>query len=429
MSPQNKKMEFPKDFLWGTATSAHQIEGDNFNSDWWQWEQQNAGKVLPVLEKKYQDQKFEPSGKASDHFNKYVEDFDLLEDLNNNAYRMSIEWARIEPEKGKFDFEALEHYKKVLLVLKQKNIKIMLTLHHFTNPLWFANKGGWENLKAPFYFSRYVKFVVEHLGNLVDFWITINEPTLWADMSYRQGFWPPQKKSLKKFGLVMLNMVRAHKKAYKVIHSKLDHGDQKAKVGIAQNVMSFATYKKHYIIELVYVYIFDRAVNHSFYDFTKKHHDFLGMNYYFRVRIKRKENSWAPEIEEIKETERELSDMGWMIYPHGIFDVLMDFKDFNLPIYITENGIAAEDDKKREKFLVDYLRELHHAIQAGVDVKGYFHWSLLDNFEWDKSFGPKFGLVNIDLETLKRTPKPSFKLYSEICKTNGVTPEMISKVH
>ncbi len=421
MTTEKKKLKFPSGFLWGTATSAHQVEGNNTNSDWWFWEQKNKGKILNVAEEKFKNKKFEPSGKCCDHYNLYKKDFDLIEKMHNNAHRLSIEWARIEPKKGEWDLDELQHYKNVLQDLKKRNIKVMLTLQHFSLPNWFANLGGWTNFKSPKYFKKYVEFVVKNLGELVDFWITINEPEIYVSMSYLQSYWSPQEKNIKKAGKVYFNMVRAHRKAYKIIHKILDKGNKKAKVGISANVMSFAAYKKHRLIELLFVYLADKLINHSFFDFTKKHHDFLGVNYYFRVRLKKEKGTLKPVVEEIKENERELSDMGWMIYPHGIFDVLMDFKDFNLPIYITENGIATTDDTKRCKFLIDHLTEIHHAIQTGVDVRGYFHWSLLDNFEWDKSFGPKFGLVDVNFKTLERKPKPSFEVYKNICSSNGLS--------
>ncbi len=417
MINQKKKLKFPSGFLWGTATSAHQVEGNNTNSDWWFWEQQNKGKILNVLEEKFKNQKFEASDKCCDHYNKYKQDFDLLKKMHNNAHRLSIEWARIEPKQGQWDLDQLEHYKKVLRELKKNKISVMLTLNHFTLPSWLAQKGGWTNWQSPRYFKKYVEFITKNLGDFVDFWITINEPEIYADMSYLKGYWPPQEKSIKLAAKVYWNMSRAHKKAYKVIHKNL----VQPKVGISMNVMSFAAYKKHRLIELLYVHAADRLINHSFYDLTQKHHDFLGINYYFRVRLKKEKGSLKPVVEEVTEQERELSDMGWMIYPHGIFDVLMDFKDFNLPIYITENGIATTDDAKRSKFLIDHLTEIHHAISAGCDVRGYFHWSLLDNFEWDKAFGPKFGLVDVNFKTLERTPKPSFDTYKEICKENGLS--------
>jgi len=423
---KHKFLKFPKEFLWGTATSAHQIEGDNTNSDWWSWEQKNKDKILQVAEEKYRNQIFEPSDRCCDHYNLYEKDFDLIEKINNNAYRMSIEWARIEPEQGKWDLDQLEHYKDVLKDLKKRNIKVMLTLHHFTNPQWFSDKKGWLSLKAPKYFTRYAKFIAQHLGNLVDLWATINEPQIYMDMSYLSGYWPPQQKSIAKALKVYWNMARAHKRAYKIIHKVIDRGGLRAMVGISANVMSFTSYKKHRLIELLYIHFADRFVNHSFFDLTKKHHDFLGVNFYFRVRLGQKNGKGIVlEVLEIKDQEKEVSDMGWLIYPHGLFSVLMDFKDFNLPIYITENGLATTDDKKREKFIIDHLAEVYRAIQNGADVQGYFHWSLLDNFEWDKSFGPKFGLIEVNFKTLERKPKPSSKIYAEICKANGIGGELM----
>jgi len=265
------------------------------------------------------------------------------------------------------------------------------------------------------------------LGELVDLWITINEPGIYAQMSYGAGFWPPQKKSAWKFMKVYWRMAQAHKKAYKTIHRLLDKENFKAQVGVAINVMSFTAYKKHRLLEMLYVHFADRWINHSFYDLTKRCHDFLGVNFYFRVRLRKKKGSLKPEIMSLESPEGEISDMGSLIYPHGIFSVLIDFQDFNLPIYITENGIAAEDDTQRERFLVNHLREVNHAIKNKVDVRGYFYWSLLDNFEWDKSFGPKFGLATVDRKTFERTLKPSGVLYGEMAKNNCLSGEMIKK--
>lgn len=420
MSIVKNFLEFPKNFLWGTASAAHQIEGGNVHSDWWTWEQKNKGKILDVKEKKFSGQKFEPSGRACDHYHLYEQDFSLIKKMNNNAHRLSIEWARLEPKEGEWNLEELEHYRQVLQSLKDKKIQVMLTLNHFTLPQWLAEKGGWTNCKSPYYFNRYAAFVVKNLGELVDFWITINEPEIYMSMCYLEGCWPPKEKNIKHAAWAYFNMARAHKKSYQTIHQILNKKGVSAQVGIAMNVMSFASYKKHSFWELFFVHAADRIVNHSFYDLTKKSHDFLGVNYYFRVRLKKSNHGFMPVIDEVKEEESELSDMGWVIYPHGIFDVLMDFKDFNLPIYITENGIATDDDSRRAKFIVGHLSELHHAIRAGVDVRGYFYWSLLDNFEWDKSFGPKFGLVSVNRKTMKRTVKQSYYWYKEICENNGI---------
>jgi beta-glucosidase len=406
----DKILKFAPEFLWGTATSAHQIEGDNFNSDWWAYEENKELKHASL--------------KACNSYELWKKDHSCIDQMNNNAYRLSIEWAKIEPQEGKFNHDAMHHYVEMISDLKARNIKVMLTLHHFTNPNWFLNKGGWVSFKSVKYFKRYVKYVLEHLGGLVDFWITINEPGIYADLSYLKGKWPPKLKSPKKAFLVYINMARAHRAVYKMIHSKIEN----PQVGFAMNVHSFASYHKHRLIELLYVHLADRFVNHSFYDLTKNKHDFLGINYYFRVRLKKADGSLKPEVQEVTEQERELSDIGWMIYPHGIFDVLMDLEDFKTPIYITENGVAAVDDAKRQRFLVEHLKEIHHAIQAGVDVRGYFHWSLLDNFEWADGFDPKFGLVEVNLKTFERKLKTSGKIYSEIAKTNSLDERKLKSI-
>ena len=406
----DKILKFPKDFLWGTATSAHQIEGDNFNSDWWQYEKNKQIKHASL--------------KSCNSYELWRDDHKFISEMNNNAYRLSIEWAKIEPQEGKFDYKAMQHYIEILSDLKAKKIKVMLTLHHFTNPNWFLNKGGWLSFKSVKYFKRYVKYIIEHIGGLVDFWVTINEPGVYADMSYLKGIWPPQEKNSKKAFFVYINMARAHRMAYNLIHKKL----RDTKVGFAMNVMSFASYHKHKLIELLYVHFADRFINHSFYDLTKKKHDFLGINYYFRVRLRKDKGSLKPVVEKVRDQERELSDMGWVIYPHGIFDVLMDLSDFKLPIYITENGIAAKDDERRQKFLLEHLKEIHHAIQAGVDVRGYFHWSLLDNFEWAYGFEQKFGLVEVNFKTFERKLKTSGKMYREISRTNSIDERKLKSI-
>jgi beta-glucosidase len=318
----------------------------------------------------------------------------------------------------------MNHYIQVLSDLKQRGIKVMLTLHHFTNPVWFAAKGGWHGYPlAAWRFRRYVKYVVENLAGLVDLWATINEPGVYVDMGYNKAIWPPMVSSKFKMLLAFFHMALAHRLAYRLIHNKIPN----AQVGCCMNAMSFASYRKHKLMELLFVHLADRFVNHSFYDLTKDKHDFLGINYYFRVRLKQKEGSWLPEVEDVTEGERELSDVGWLIYPHGLYDVLMDLADFKKPIYITENGIAAEDDTKREKFLVNHIAEIYHAIKGGVNVQGYFHWSLLDNFEWEKGFGPKFGLVAVDHQTFQRTIKPSGLLYAQIAQANALAEELVKK--
>lgn len=403
---------FPKGFLWGTATSAHQVEGSNYNNDWWQAEEQSKIKFK--------------SGKACDHYHNFKEDFEFIEKMNNNAHRLSVEWSRIEPREGEWNLHELEHYRKVLKDLKKRKIKIMLTLHHFTNPIWFAKKGGFEKFGNVRYFLKYVRIVTQHLGEYVDYWITINEPGVYIYQSYEIGVWPPFKKSMYLALKVYLNLVKAHKRAYKIIHHEVKAKNEFALVGISQNVLSFATYRKHSLINNIAVWLSVTVSNHGFYILTgkQKTHDFLGLNYYFRIRLTRTIGTAKFEIDDISTQERETSDIGWEIYPHGMFDVLMDFRDYKLPIFITENGIATTNDDKRMRFIVAHLNEIYHAIKGGSNVMGYFHWSLLDNYEWHLGFAPRFGLVEVNFKTFTRKLKGSGKIYSEIAKTNGLEHKM-----
>ncbi|MDO8570604.1 MAG: glycoside hydrolase family 1 protein [Candidatus Daviesbacteria bacterium] len=395
---------FPEGFLWGSATSSHQVEGNNIHSDWWDWESKSG---------------HEKSGEACDQYNRYEEDFKLIKDLHQNAHRLSIEWARIEPSEGVFDQNEINHYIKTLTSLKSRNIKVMLTLHHFTLPLWVSKKGGWSKRKSAWYFERFVKKIVPELKDYVDFWITINEPEGYVWCAYIGAKWPPQKKSKWLALKTNWNLVRAHKKAYRVIHQIVPH----AKVGMAQNVQSYTAYHKHSFREQLGVIISDLSSNHLFYFLSRGTHDFLGLNYYFHYRLK-EDGGLIPEVTNVRSYTKEVSDLGWEIFPEGMFDILTDMAD-GLPIYITECGIATSNDDRRIRFVMQYLQEVYRAIAAGVKVKGFFYWSLLDNFEWADGFDPKFGLIEVDFKTQKRTVRPSAEIYADIAKNNGIRHELM----
>lgn len=394
------KLIFPKGFLWGAATSAYQVEGNNIHSDW---------------------EDFKSAGKASDQYHLYEQDFDLAKKLGHNAHRLSIEWSRIEPEEGKFDSSAITHYKKVLKTLKDRDFTVMLTLHHFTNPQWITLQGGWENGKTAQYFERFVEKVVPELKDYVDLWITINEPGVLMWQSYLVGLWPPQKKNRWTAFRVLLNLASAHKKAYKLIHNLIPY----AEVGIAHNIISFDAFHHHSILEGIFEWGYDVFGNHLIYILTGKTHDFLGINYYFNQYISFNGQTRLPRIVDISVSKKDISDLGWEIYPEGIFDILIDISDFHLPVYITENGIASTNDDRRVRFLIGYLKEIYHAIQLGVDVKGYFHWSLIDNFEWADGFEPRFGLVEVDYKNQARKVRPSAYVYKEIIKRNGIPHDLL----
>lgn len=415
---KNKILKFPEGFLWGAATSAHQVEGGNKN-DWTQWEKKNAKRLACEAKVKWADwqqkkfpEMFDPknyiSGRACDHYNRYEEDLDIAKSLNLNAFRISIEWSRIEPREGKFDEKEIEHYRKVLKAIRARGMEPFVTLWHWTNPVWLEEKGGVLSSEFPIYFERYAQWIAEKLKGEVCFWLTLNEPTAVIAASYSAGIWPPQKKNPLAALKVYKNLSKAHNLAYKKIHEI----SRNAEVGFV-NILNFleANNEKSALDNLS-IKIGNYFSNKKFFNLTIGNNDFLAIDYYFHHRIK------FPAF--LKNKNKEISDLGWEIYPEGIYHILLDIKKYNLPIYITENGIADAGDGKRKKFIKEHLQFVYAAIRHGVDVRGYFHWSLLDNFEWDKGFWPRFGLVEVDYKTMERKIRPSAREYAKICKSNSM---------
>ena len=401
--------KFPDGFLWGAATSSHQVEGGNDKNDWWDWEKKSGNIVDGTV-----------SGAACGQYTRYEEDLDIAKSLHQNAHRLSIEWSRIEPEEGKWDMDAIVHYRRVLEAARARGLKVMLTCWHFTLPKWFAAKGGWESPEAIDRFVRYVELLAREYGDLVDQWLTINEPMVYLVQSYGIGVWPPgirsQLKSIHVFGKMCL----AHRRAYKAIHRVLDSKGGPVFVGVAQNVITFEPYRKQSLADTLFVWFADRMFNHQFFIWTKGAHDFIGINYYFHFRVKYRPTKPSQFFYEVHVENRETSDLGWEINAPAIFDAIMAMERYKLPIFITEHGVANADDGKRPRVLVAALKEVYHAIKAGVDIRGYFHWSLIDNFEWEKGYSGRFGLVAIDYLTQKRTPRRSAYVYADICQENGI---------
>ncbi len=357
--------------MWGAALSAHQAEGNNTLNDWWQFEQENPEIVV--------------SGRAVDHYRRFREDFKLAGQLGHNAHRLSLEWSRIQPEEGRWDEDALAHYREVLKELRGLGLKSLVTLHHFTNPLWLAKRGGWTRRKTADLFIRYTQVVCDRLGELVDFWITVNEPLVYATQAYWHRRWPPRKKNPWAVWRVVRNMAAAHGRAYRIIHDKYPD----ARVGVAKNLIAYRSGG-----------LKDYCFNRYFLNLTAGDSDFIGVNYYFAPLDKK----WnGPR-----------SDLNWPIYPSGLKQVLLEAKDYGLPLYVTENGLADADDSRRPDFIRGHLRAVERAQAEGADVRGYLHWSLLDNFEWDLGFAPRFGLVEVDYKTMERQVRPSAWVYKAI---------------
>jgi beta-glucosidase len=408
---RHEPLKFPEGFLWGAATSAYQVEGGNYN-DWTLWEKEtNYIKDKSIC------------GKAADHYNLYEKDFELARRLNQNAERLSLEWSRIEAEEGKWNMKEVEHYRRVLMTLKEKGMKTFVNLHHFTNPIWVNRQGAWTNKKTVKDFCRYVEFATENFGDLIDFWLTVNEPLINITLSHYLGVWPPGKKGILKMIRAFWHLALAHRKAYKIIHKTLDKNGKGAMVGFANNTASFYTYRKDKILDYLFVRLSDFIGNDLFYVFTGKTHDFIGLNYYFHYRIKKPDLNALGRFLGAEKEGREASDIGWEINPQGIFDALLDVNKYNLPIYIIENGVAVAHDHNRQRFIISYLKEIFHAIKYGVPVKGYFYWSLIDGFEWENGYLPCYGLIEVDFKTFERKVRDSAKLYAEICGNNAITHE------
>lgn len=384
-------------------------------NDWSEWEKQNAERLAENGKKGWQEwqkrkfpEMFKPenyiSGMASNHYCRFGEDFDIAKKLGFNAFRISFEWSRIEPEEGKFSEKEIGHYQEVIRALRARNLEPFVTLWHWTLPLWVKNKGGFKNKKVNYYFSRYVQKIVDEFKNQVRFWITLNEPELYSAHSYLVGIWPPQERNVYSYLKVFMNLARAHRVAYDVIKAS----DSSSQVGIAKNNIYFEARPE----TLVNIFLKKRAQwwwNFLFLNKIRLHSDFIGLNYYSRNEINKGFNKNENKI---------VSDMGKELFPEGIYYVLKDLKKYKKPIYVTENGLADKEDKYRQWFIKETLESVKKAIREGVDVRGYFHWSLIDNFEWDKGFWPRFGLVEIDYQTLERKIRPSAYFYQDIIKNS-----------
>ncbi|MFN2463620.1 MAG: glycoside hydrolase family 1 protein [Candidatus Dormibacteria bacterium] len=427
---------FGEGFLWGAATAAHQVEGDNRNNDWWRWE------MLPGKIKNG-----DRSGAACEHYTRFPEDFELLSAMGHNAHRLSLEWSRIEPLRGKYDSDALDHYREVLGALRDRGMTPMVTLHHFTNPTWLADLGGWENDGVVDAFREYTRRCVEALGDLVTLWVTINEPNVYAYQCYTVGLWDPEKRDFSLASGVLRNMVRAHAAAYREIRQS-NHGPA-AKVGVAQHLRVFQPARRWSPVDRAVAALPHRAFNQWFlracddgragFPMGLRHRipeavgtlDFIGVNYYSRDMVTFNAAA-AGELfsRTFPAPGRPLSDFGMEIYPEGFHRVLREtWEAYRRPIYVTENGVADRADDFRPRALVSHLAEMARAQRDGVDIRGYMHWSSMDNFEWSEGFAMRFGLVEVDFATQKRTPRPSAALYSQVIKRNGLEWDLLQQMY
>lgn len=431
-----ESIRFSKNFQLGSATAATQIEGGDTNSNWYAWSL--AGKI----------KNGESSIVATDHWNRVEEDIALMQELNLETYRMSIEWSRIEPAEGEWSQNGIDHYRRELTLLRDAGIAPLVSLHHFSSPQWFEEQGGWVNSESIAYFVRFTEKVVESLGDLVQEYCTINEPNVLAAGSYIDGNFPPgHRDDMKGFFAASKHMVMAHLQAYERIHQirKKNGFEGETKVGFAHHAAVLTVDSKNPLTRLSRF-----MMDHSFHTiFVKgfiegklvvpigsgyphgkgRYCDFLGINYYSRHIIK---NSWNPallfgEVTVDKAlSEEKMNDMGWEIYPQGLFEVIQPlYQAYELPVYITENGIPDAKDQKRARFIYDHLKQVEKLCAKDVDVQRYYYWSLLDNLEWHDGYDPRFGLIEVDYKTMERKIRRSGEFYGEICREKGITNEMI----
>ena len=410
-----KSANFPKRFLWGAAIAAHQVEGGQHNQ-WTVWELENAKGKAAQASYQYGDldnwsdiaeQAEDPnnyiSGEAVNHYGRYEEDFDFLEEMNMNALRFSVEWSRVEPKEGAWNVEAVTHYKEYVAELKRRGIEPIVTLFHFTLPVWFTEKGGFEKRSNVQYFVRFAERMISEIGHDVRFVLTMNEPEVYTYQSYLQADWPPNERSKWKAWRVYNNLAYAHKRAAAAIHAL----NRRYKVSIAKNSVFFYPGDDAWLSVKSAAwmqYLFDDYLMKK----VAKHCDFLGVNYYLSERVYgyRRHNP-----------NKHVNDMGWDMSPENIqFALERLHEKYHLPMLITENGVADDKDEYRQWWIAKTLAGMQLAMENGVVLEGYIHWSLLDNFEWDKGFWPHFGLVAVDRTTGERTLRPSAVWFGRIIK-------------
>jgi len=422
---------FPEGFMWGTATAAHQVEGRNQNNTWYAWEQEE-GRIVDGHQ----------SGLACDWWGgRWQEDFDRAQAAHQNAHRLSIAWSRIQPAPDRWDENALDRYREMLQGLRSRKMTPMVTLHHFSEPLWVAELGGWENEAVVELFAAFVRKAVEALKPYCNLWVTINEPDVFMVSAYVEGVFPPGKKDLQAAMKVMHHMIRAHARAYHVIHDL----QPEAQVGAALHYRGFkpATWLPvdHWAAKVFHILfndLFPRTLKDGVFNAIVKKdripeavgtQDFLGLNYYSNETVRF--DLFAPRelfVHRFFPKEAPVSETGFIAHqPEGMAECVRWGSQYGVPMIITENGVEDSQDILRPRYTLEHLHALWMAMNNNLPVKGYFHWSLVDNFEWERGWTQRFGLWGLNVETQARVRRPSVDMYAAVCKTNGISSETVQK--
>lgn len=407
-------LRFPENFSLGAASAATQIDGDCKESNWYDWYQK--GRIQDGSDPDI----------ATRHRARMQEDTQLMADMGIRHYRFGLEWARIEPQDGVFSNEEFAKVREEVLLLKQHGIHVLLTIHHFSNPMWFERSGGFLRRDCADVFERLTRKVVEKLGDLVREYITLNEPNVYAVNGYMGGGFPPGKNNVFKALKVMKNMGECHRRAYLAIHELREaKGWRDSRVSFAHHMRAFAPANPrnpwHRFCARMSEQLFQGKINDTYLIATDKNGrrmryvDFLAVNYYTRTASKGFADGTFKSAP--------VNDLGWEIYPQGIVECCAKLHKIlpELPIYITENGTADGADAFRRRYLYDHLKAL---CESDLPVTRYYHWCFVDNFEWLEGFTARFGLVHLDTKTMQRTVKKSGAFYTQMIQNKGVTQEM-----
>jgi beta-glucosidase len=398
--------DFPPGFLWGSSTSAHQVEGGNDGNDWSVWEGTPGSLAV------------EPSADGIDHLRRFDDDFALLASLGQNAHRLSLEWSRIEPAPGVFSAEALAHYRGVLRSLHEHGLTPVVTIYHKTLPLWFAEAGGWRAPDAVEVFGRYADVVSAELGDLMTYVCTVNEPQMIALFGYLAGQFPPAEKDLEAAREVNATLMAAHRRAV----ASFRRGPGSPQVGTCLQLIPMEPQRPgNEEDEALVAVLSDLVVDAHLRDLCSGGDvgDYVGLQYYTRTFIDAREPGFLAPAPRDSET----TQMGWEVYPAGLGQMMRRLAVSGLPIVVTENGIATHDDDQRVDYLLAHLQEVKAALDEGVDVRGYLHWSAFDNFEWNHGYVPTFGLIAVDRDNdFQRTPRRSAHLFGAVAQSGQLLP-------